>query len=219
MRIKKFVRTTQWGLLYSGMYMAAACANMSTLQTGRALPAGEGRILIGGGYYTSPDVNEDASSILGEESDLTFPYAEIGYRRGIIENLELGAKVTIPGTIALDGKYQFVDAGGFALAAGVGAGYLSISSGEGDNEISSTVIDLMVPIYASYHIGDYVALYTSPKYALRVLAGDSSGTSHLVGGTGGVKVGNTIGVFFEGTYMKDLASDFDAVQVNGSFFF
>lgn len=193
--------------------MMVGCANMSTLQTGRALKAGEGQVLLGGGYYGSPSVNEAV------DADLAFPYLEVGYRRGIVENLELGVKATIPGTIGLDGKYQLLDAGDFALAAGLGAGYLSLSSGEGENEVSNTIIDVTVPVYASYHLGDYVALYTSPKYLMRLISGDSSGSSHLLGATGGVRLGNTWGVYVEGTFMKDLTSEFDAFQANTSFFF
>jgi len=195
------------------------CANMSALQTAKTMPAGDGRVLVGGGYYASPSVNEGVGDVTGEEADLKFPYLEVGYRRGIVENFELGAKATLPGTIAVDGKYQLVNTGRFALAGGLGAGYLSLSSGEGEEKTTTRIIDVTVPVYASFDLGEYVALYTSPKYLLRMTSGDTSGTGHLAGATGGVRLGNGTGVFVEGTYLRDLKADFNAVQVNGSFYF
>ncbi|MGE0549884.1 MAG: hypothetical protein AB7O24_17350 [Kofleriaceae bacterium] len=47
----------------------------------------------------------------------------------------------------------------------------------------------------------------------------SSGVGHLVGGTAGIRVGSGFGLFLEASYLKDLSSDFDSLQVNGSIFF
>jgi hypothetical protein len=203
--------------------------NSSTLQTAKALDPGRQRILVGGGYYASPDLNEDASAATGSDTSIALPYMELGYRRGLIDKLEAGVKYTIPGTAAIDGKYQFLDAGDFALAAGASVGYFKLTSESGDSKSSSTVIDTIVPVYASYDLAKAFALYTSPKYVLRYAKNEStdgmmmnessSGLNHLVGATVGARLGNRWGLFLETTYLKSVSSEFDAFQVNGSIFF
>jgi hypothetical protein len=205
--------------------LTTACVNSSTLQTAKALDPGRGRVLVGGGFYTSPDINADASEAASSDVTLALPYMELGYRRGIIDKLELGAKVTVPGTAGIDGKYQFLDAGKFALATGIGVGYLKLTSGSEGMESSSSIIDTTVPVYASYDVAKAFALYTAPKYVLRYASStdsdgmSSSGVDHLVGATVGTRLGNRWGLFLESSYLQSVTSDFGAFQVNGSIFF
>jgi hypothetical protein len=204
----------------------AGCVNSSTLQTAKALDPGSQRILVGGGYYASPSLDADASEASGSDVSLKLPYMELGYRRGIVDKVELGAKVTLPGTAGVDAKYQFLNKGDLALAAGIGTGYLKISSGAEGMQTSSTIVDAIVPVYASYDVSKFFAVYSSPKYVLRYAKSvdetdmsSSSGMNHLLGGTMGVRVGQNKGLFFETSYLKSVSSDFDSFQVNGSFFF
>jgi hypothetical protein len=205
--------------------VTSACVNMSTLQTAKSLDPGKQRILVGGGYYASPSVDADASEATGEDVSLALPYMELGYRRGIVQNLELGAKVTIPGTVGLDAKYQLVSRGKFAVAAGLGGAYLSIESGaDGEMKSKTKLIDAIVPFYISYDIAKPFAVYLAPKYVARFATssdemGTSSGSSHLTGATAGMRLGSRAGLFLETSYLKDLTSDFDSFQVNGSIFF
>ncbi len=205
--------------------LTTACVNSSTLQTAKALDPGHQRVLVGGGFYSSPDINADASDATDSEVTLAMPYMELGYRRGIVDKVEIGAKVTVPGTAGIDGKYQFLDAGKFALAAGVGVGYLKLTSGSEGMETSSTIVDTTVPLYASYDVAKAFALYTAPKYVLRYtsskddMGASASGLNHLVGATVGTRLGNRWGLFLETSYLKSVSNDFDAFQVNGSIFF
>lgn len=202
-----------------------ACVNSSTLQTAKSLDPGSQRVLVGGGFYSSPDINADASEASGSEVTLAMPYMELGYRRGIVDKVEVGAKVTVPGTAGIDGKYQFLDAGKLALAAGAGIGYLKLTSGSEGMETSSSIIDATVPLYASYDLAKAFAVYTAPKYVLRYASStdsdgmSSSGINHLVGATVGTRLGNRWGLFLETSYLKSVSSEFDAFQVNGSIFF
>jgi hypothetical protein len=204
---------------------AAACVNSSTLQTAKALDPGKQRILVGGGYYASPSLNADASESTGDDVSLALPYMEVGYRRGIVKKVELGAKVTIPGTAGIDAKYELLNDGKFAVAAGAGFGYLKLTSGAEGMETSTMLVDAIVPVYASYDLAKAFAVYASPKYVLRYaksvdeMAQSSSGMNHLVGGTLGTKLGNNRGLFLEASYLKSVSSDFDSFQVNGSLFF
>ena len=205
--------------------LTTACVNSSTLQTAKALSPGHQRVLVGGGFYSSPDINADASEASDSDVTLAMPYMELGYRRGIVDKVEVGAKVTVPGTAGIDGKYQFLDAGKLALAAGVGVGYLKLTSGSEGMETTSSIIDATVPVYASYDVAKAFAVYTAPKYVLRYASStdemgeSSSGVNHLVGATVGTRIGNRWGLFVETSYLKSVSSDFDAFQVNGSIFF
>lgn len=204
--------------------LTAGCVNMSTLQTAKALDPGKQRILVGGGYYASPSVNADASASTGSDVSLALPYMEIGYRRGLMKNFELGAKATIPGTVGIDGKYQLVNAGKFAVAAGLGTSYLKIESGSDADKVSTMLVDVIVPAYISYDIAAPLSVYASPKYVLRYASSTdmmdtTSGTAHLVGATVGTRIGSRLGLFLESSYLKDMTSDFDSFQVNGSIFF
>ncbi len=205
--------------------LTTACVNSSTLQTAKTLDPGKQRILVGGGYYASPSVNADASEATGEDVSLAMPYMELGYRRGIVDKVDVGAKVTIPGTAGIDGKYKLYDDGKLAFAAGAGIGYLKLSSGSEGSETSTTLIDAIVPVYASYDFAKSFAVYASPKYVMRYaksvdeMMESASGMNHLVGGTLGTKVGNGFGLFMEASYLKSVSSDFDSFQVNGSIFF
>jgi hypothetical protein len=213
------------GSLFVISALTAGCVNSSTLQTAKALDPGSQRILVGGGYYASPSLDADASSATNSDVSLKMPYMELGYRRGIVNKVEVGAKVTLPGTAGVDAKYQFLDAGKLALAAGFGTGYLKLTSGAEGMETSSTIVDAIVPVYASYDISKYFAVYSSPKYVLRYTSStdsmdqSTSGMNHLLGGTMGVRVGAHKGLFLETSYLKSVSSDFDSFQVNGSFFF
>lgn len=204
--------------------LASGCVNMSTLQTAKTLDPGKQRILVGGGYYASPSVDADASAATGSDTSLALPYMEVGYRRGLMRNFELGAKATIPGTVGLDGKYQLVSAGKFAVAAGLGTSYLKIESGSDQDKVSTMLVDVIVPAYVSYDIATPLAVYASPKYVFRYAASTdamdtTTGTSHLVGATLGTRIGSKLGLFLESSYLKDMTSDFDSFQVNGSIFF
>jgi hypothetical protein len=206
------------GLISAAM---TGCVNMSSHQTAEVLKPNESRTLIGGGYFMSEEINaglDEASS--GEVKDIKFPYLEMSYRRGIIEKLDVGAKLTIIGTIAGDAKYQLFNNEKFAAAAGAGLGYLSMSSGEGESKIESKIIDLMVPFYTSYRMAENFALYLTPQYVYRNISssdGDKDGTS-LIGSTLGMMIGKTAGMTLEATMMKAVGSDFDMIQAGLGFF-
>jgi hypothetical protein len=216
---------TAGALLVTTLGLTVGCVNMSTLQTAQTLDPGKQRILVGGGYYASPSVDQEASSSTGTSTSLALPYMEVGYRRGLADRIELGAKVTIPGTVGLDGKYQLVRAGKFAVAAGLGAAYLSLDSGDDTMKTSTKLVDAIVPAYISYDLAKPFAVYASPKYVARFGSTTdangmtTSGMENLVGATVGTRIGSGFGLFLETSYLKDLSSSFDSFQVNGSIFF
>jgi hypothetical protein len=203
--------------------LATGCVNMSTLQTARTIPVDEIEVVTGGGYYMSPNLSESSSSDQSSDGDLDplgLPYIEVAGRIGIAEYLDLGLKITLPGTIAFDVKYQLVDLDGLAMAAGFGLGYLHLGSGSDDSSSSADIIDIMVPLYISYHFNESFTVYGSPKYVMRLNLGSDSDPAQLLGAGGGLRIGNQVGVYLEATYMVDLAdTEFSMVQVSAATFF
>jgi hypothetical protein len=230
--------------LICGLMMNSACINMSSLQTAETLKPNTSRVIIGGGYYQSPAVlagletneDEEAETLDSEFEELKVPYLEVGARYGLMEDLEVGAKLTLIGTIAADGKYRFYESGAVSLAAGLGLGYVDIESsagsGETESKAKSRIIDVMLPLYASYRVSEMFALYTSPKYVYRNIStsstvgegelkteeSDSSGLS-LLGGTLGFMVGSSWGLALETTYMTAIGDEFKMMQVAAGVFF
>lgn len=203
--------------------VATGCVNMSTLQTARTVPVGEYELISGGGYYLSPILSEVSASTENSENEVKLvgvPYLEIGGRVGMVDYLDLGLKITIPGTIALDVKYQFLDLDGFAMAVGGGIGYLHYETTSHDTKFTNEIIDLMLPLFISYHFNEAFAVYGSPKYVMRVhLTGDAD-PSQLLGAGGGFRIGEEVGIYIEATYMVDLANpDFTMIQATGASFF
>lgn len=202
--------------------LATGCVNMSTLQTARTVPDDEIEVVTGGGYYLSPILSDSSSSDQNNDTIelIGLPYIEVGGRIGMAEYLDLGLKVTIPGTIALDVKYQLVDVGGFAMAVGLGLGYLHYETTNNDIKTSNEIIDLMVPIYVSYHLNESFAIYGAPKYVMRLNITGDSDAAQLLGAGGGVRMGKEVGIYLEATYMVDLANtDFTMMQVSAATFF
>ncbi len=210
-----------WLVSISVLSLMTGCLSTSTLQTAKVLDKGTARIHIGGGLYNSPtfdDAVDEVEEGVGESTDtipdLVLPYLEFAFRYGVIDKLEIGGKLTVPGALAVDGKYGLLDDGTLALATGLAVGHMS--STDGDEEANETTIfDIVLPVYASYHPAEAFALYASPKYLMRI----AESTSSHVGITGGFKLGKSGGVFFEATYLTSLSEDFITKQYSGSLFF
>ena len=195
--------------------LLAHCASVSTLQTGRVLKKGDSFHTLGVGTYGSDD-------FLGG-NDISLPLIEYTYRRGFWKDIDAGIKLAIIGSTMVDVKYNLVDGDKFALATGLGIGYLSFTSEFNGVEQKSTIIDFMLPLYLSYDVGQKVTLYGAPKFMFRTISASSGGTvsgdGSLLSSTLGVKWGVESGVFLEGSLIAGLDSDFTGTQFNGAYFF
>jgi hypothetical protein len=197
--------------------MQWGCASMSSMQTAEALKVGDQQFTVGGGTYNSKSFNV-AMSGTSTDPDLTASVLEISYRRGMAEKIDVGIKYTLPGTLTADGKYQFLDGETFDAAAGLGLDYFSMETGPDNARTKTTIIDLIVPLYLSAKLSDSFTPYLSPRYLLRNISGVSSGTTSVIGATGGVKIGKTWGLYVEYGIQKGVGNDFTANQANVAFF-
>jgi predicted porin len=205
-------------LFLLGLFFLQSCANVSTLQTGRTLKAGEGRIIIGAGYYKSPGLNSTLSGVADTE-DLKMPYYEIGYNRGLFDSFDMMLKISGTGTVNIGGKYNLIDASSFALALGVEYGMVSITD-KNDTSKKTEIKDLMVPLIVSYDFSKGFTLYLAGKFVSRSTTfGSTSGKTTLKGASAGLKMGDGTGIMIEANYLKDDNSAFDVLQTNIGFFF
>lgn len=199
--------------------LSISCVGISTFQTADTLRDGESRVYYGGGYYTSPSLNEMVEEVSIAE-DIKVPFVEVGYRRGIKDRLDVGAKLAMIGSAVIDAKYHLIDETDYDISVGGGLGYFSIASGSGEDEVKTTAIDLIVPLYASYKLSSWISPYLSPKVIIRnVKSDDGSKTSPMGGVTLGIMLGENTHFALEGSYLKDFNSDFDMAQFGAAISF
>ena len=85
------------------------CASLTGFQTGRTVGQNNGEVLVSLNASKTPDFNLDLNQ--NDTSDLGsfyFPNFEVSGRYGIIERLDIGARVNTNANLALDGRYQFI---------------------------------------------------------------------------------------------------------------
>jgi hypothetical protein len=214
------IQTLKWAIA-PALLLMTACASMSSMQTGEVLEDGKTQWTVGGGTYNSKAfstaVEKDENNVL---EDVNLPYLEASYRMGLGNKFDVGAKLTLIGTMVADGKYQFYDGEAFDASIGLGLGYMSIETESNDVKSKTTIVDVMVPAYLSYKATETITPYISPRYILRNISGEGdSGSASLIGATAGLKAGNEWGGYFEYGYQKSLKNDFSAGQVNVALFF
>ena len=178
-----------------------SCVSTSALQTARVTPKGE--VAWGVGVLFPK-----AELIAGDSTDFQSFAGEVSIRYGITDKLDVGGKLTLIGTGGVDAKYQFLgdEESTFAGSVGLGAGYLSIDLGGG----STTIIDLTIPTYFSYHPITAVALYASPRFIYRNFPGASN---TFFGGIGGIRLGGKkFGVFGEYVFLNSSKKDTNSNQ-------
>ena len=195
------------------LFLMANCASVSTLQTARVLEENDSTHSIGVGTYSSDD-------FLGAGS-ISMPVIEYTYRRGMWKDIDLGVKLAIIGSTVIDLKYNLINGEKFALATGVGLGYLSFTSTLAGADSKSTILDLIVPLYLSYDVNKEFSVYGAGKYMLRTVSSDQANAADgsFLSSSLGVKWGKTSGVFLEGSLIAGLDNSFTGTQFNTSYFF
>ena len=191
----------------------SSCASMSMMQTARTTEKGKLGTSYGGGVVQSELILGTSDTL-----DLNAPFAEVGARYGITDNLDAGLKLTLIGTGVADVKYQFIgdSESVFAGSVGLGVGYLSIESGSS----KSSIYDLMVPAYFSVHPTDWLGIYAGPRYVFRINSYNTdqesdTGTSHWYGGTAGIRLGGRVAFLGEFSYFGTSNQDTPLTQITG----
>jgi hypothetical protein len=193
--------------------IATGCANFASFQSADTVPEGEG-VLGVGASYTAYEID-----IGDEPTSATVPAVNIWYRRGITDEFELHTNVWLPFGATIGAKYQLLGerkTPGFGFSLGADIGYLSISTGSGDTEASTSLLDIYVPVYTGYRVSESFAVYLTPKYIMRAAfgsasSGDEEASSteifHIPAATLGVALGSSVEFLVEGTVGYDTVTE------------
>ena len=175
---------------------AVGCLSRSAMQTGRALPDNTGEFLVSGGgwgtMFGTFCMEGPCSS-----GYHPYPYAQLGYRRGVGNGWDLGIRATSLPTLLLEAKRQVIGTqrSTFALALGV-----SLST-----HFPTFVTELALPVYISVHPHKIVAVYLVPRVSLLGPVSRDHYVTPLGGGSLGVRIGRYMGVMVEATSVFHLA--------------
>jgi hypothetical protein len=84
---------------------------------------------------------------------------------------------------------------------------------EGDEKTDVTMVDFIIPLYASYDFGKRFSVYASPKFVHRRFPGfTTTAPKNLAGGSAGLKIGKSRGLYLELTRMKFLGTSITSNQ-------
>jgi Outer membrane protein beta-barrel domain len=192
-------------LLINGVLLFS-CTSMSTLQTARTLSKGQLRCTVGLST-TNSKVVKDSDTIKSNTI-----VQEVGFRLGVRNRLDVGLKVSLIGSISIDGKYQFLGTSDSKLAGsiGIGFGYSQISGDKlfGKGNPTMNMGSVVIPLYFSYHPGLF-SFYASPRYTYNLALYqredfERSYTNQWYGLSVGTRIGrpDKIGLLVEGSYFK-----------------
>ena len=208
-------------LLLLGLLLLVGCANFSTHQLARTVPVKSNRIHVGASLLKS-DLLSSAVALPDNNNPVDFSQTifELGARFGVFRYADIGVRATIPGAIGADFKYQLIDTDFFAFSVGVMAGYTRFSD---LNTLASTLslsfVDGAIPLYLQLDFSQMFGIYFSAKYISRFLMGSSNSNIAFYTTSGGVRIGNTVGVLLEVTYVREIKGQFNGLQYGGVIFF
>jgi hypothetical protein len=182
------------------LFTLGSCAQYSGFQTAKTVGQGAGEFyLAAGGLNTQVELGND-STIIQEEFGVVVPVFELGGRVGVIDDLDIGLKISSTLNILLDAKYQFIgdqDDSKFAMAVGGAFGY---QGGFG----SFQIFQAQLPLYVSYHPVDAFAIYGIPRYAVQFATGDGAGTVNNAGFSLGIEAGRKVRFGLDFSYFEIL---------------
>jgi|GEM_PF-2035051 len=151
-------------LLFSSLF--AGCSSIMMFQGAKTVPQGSLQTGAGfsGGAYASRHT-------LGKFDLVTPSVAGNAWLRyGIVDSLDAGFNVAVPGNMTADAKWNFLkESDGHIMTASTGFGY-GFSVGNSDEKASQVqrVTDYIFPLYLSRDAGKYVTFYAVPRYIYRL---------------------------------------------------
>lgn len=197
-----------WILFFLGL---TACGNVATLKTARVFEKDKSEEVV----FTSVLVESEAAPTLeGDSLTVENLYITPGIMTvgGIGNDADMTLKLTFPGAVQAEWRYQLFTAGGLAMSGGLGLGTDIISAigifvdvfgdkddttyeDEYDSGWQMVCYEFFVPLYLSLDISKEFSIYTSARYHLWGMLGDFG--FNLVNATGGIRIGSDIAVLLE----------------------
>ncbi|MFA6583285.1 MAG: hypothetical protein WCS77_03225 [Elusimicrobiaceae bacterium] len=195
-------------IIVTGLFAVSGCTSMSVYQSAKTVPSGKTQLGAGIGTLTNP--GDIAKSNDGNQAF----QGDMWLRHGFSKRIDAGVKVSLPGALAADARYGFLneDRGDdLSLALGLGGNY---SRGTGSFFVLDTdvkIYDLLVPVYLSKDLAKWFTVYAVPRYIRRYVSvttnSNDSTTSIDMWGAGGGFMFN-----FGPDYMLHLALEYHHAQ-------
>lgn len=163
----------------SSVFLLSSCASLTGFEEGRSLGEGNSELGVSGNFTRAPDLFADEDEIIDSleiSSSISFPNIEVSYKRGVTDQLDVGARISSNFNASAFLKYQVVGdkTSNFALSPGFEFG-----------TVLGLAYNVGIPIYASYYPSDAVAINLTPRYMYQFISGaESSGVSYLGGNFG-----------------------------------
>ncbi len=160
------------------LILLGSCASLTGLEEGRTLGESNSEVGLSGNLITSPDVFESDPDLEGDPYYV--PMVEVVYKYGVLENLDLGARVNTTLNLGAFVKYQLVGdkTSNFALSTG-----LELST------FAGLAYAIHIPIYTSFHPSDMFSVYFNPKYVYQHGIVDMTNPVNYLGGNIGFLMG------------------------------
>lgn len=176
-----------------------SCISNKAFQTARTMDKGSVGFGAGLGFHKFGE-NQNGESFGGS----TF---EGIVRYGITDRFDAGLNFSFIGTSGFDLKYQFLGDHESEFAGSISGGLSILQttySNSNEEDSIDRILDFNIPVYFSFHPIENFALYISPKYVYRTY---SDIGLPLVGGLGGMKIGNEISFFVEMGFLNSITTD------------
>lgn len=193
------------------------CASLTSFQDARTIEKGTGRANVAFNMYNETyDKDDDAFDKIDDDGFML----QLGGRFGLTDKIDMGITYIVPGSVVLDGKYQFTaPTSVLGVSSGLKLGYLSYSYGSGDNMDTVRALDVIVPVYASYYPVSWIALTLNPDVVGRFrFKGPETDPFVLVGGNASLKLGKNIGIVAEVGYHIEPGEGRTFTTYGGSFY-
>ncbi len=188
-----------WGLAVL-LGALVGCTNLSLFQTPEVVE--EDAVSAGGGVTVTKHYGRHFDLHERNPEWIIAPNVNIWYRKGVREGLEIQTMFWLPLGLQGGAKYQLVgEAGvpGAQMAIGANVGYINMRDNKDDNAETLHMTDIYIPLHTGYRFSDSFAGYVTPRYILRILAGERSDRWHTIAASVGVALGKDTQVHLEFT--------------------
>lgn len=133
----------------------SGCSTMGTLHGARPLEPGQSMM------QAALSVQK-GSNFLSGSVDLPLPQIELGYRRGLVQDVDWGARIYLLGAVA-DLRYRFARVGSFDIATQPSLGVFALPTAG----LSLGNVDLTLPLVAETDLGKRCSLVLAGRTVAR----------------------------------------------------
>ncbi|MGC4118020.1 MAG: outer membrane beta-barrel protein [Myxococcales bacterium] len=170
------MRELRLACVLGALLAMTGCASIGRFQTARTLAPGDTDVWVAGGFLYNQNVEERKKSGKGLSVGYgNFP-VEVGVRRGVVPQLDLGIQTFLGLGLLVDAKYNFMpQEGPFALSLAGGFGGSAVD-GQGQWALHAPLM-----ILASYRIAGIFTPYASVGYGAYWIFNDNAIANPAVG--------------------------------------